>query len=204
LSWHGVELESTTGLPVVHRLRTVKPDEERTRYHRSRNSLRAFASIGGTASSSNGWGDGHGRRGGGNSGRWLEAFSTRLIMALSPAGIILWVLCATVGMLALWVAVLSRREVDHRPRARAVLIICLICGSVAAMLWLYVMGRTTHDVKAWAIWLGFLGGPLIVTTRHLIVLVRDWRSQLRDPADAPPKIFEGCLNQERRDYFEDL
>ena len=63
-----------------------------------------------------------------------KSFSTRtrLLMALSSAGIILWVLCAMVGMLALWVAVLSRQEVDHRPRARAALITCLVCGSVAA------------------------------------------------------------------------
>jgi hypothetical protein len=118
-------------------------------------------------------------------------FSTRLTMALPSAGIILWVLCATVGMLALWVAVLSRQEVDHRPRARAVLITSLVCGSVAAILWLYDMGRTTHDLKTWAVWIGFLGGPLIVSARHLFVLVRDWRSQSRDPVDPPPKTATG-------------
>jgi len=123
-----------------------------------------------------------------------KPFSTRLIMVLPPAGIVLSVLTATLGMLALWVAVLGREEVDHRPRARVVLVTCLVCGSVAALRWLYVMARESYDLKMWATWIGFLGGPLIVSARHLFLLVMKRRAQSRPPAGPPPKAAadSGC------------
>lgn len=116
-----------------------------------------------------------------------KPFSTRLIMVLPPAGIVLWVLVATLGMLALWVAVLGPEIVDHRPRARVVLVTCLVCGSVAAILWLYVMGRMSSDLKAWVTWIGFLGGPLIVSTRHLFLLGTKRQALSRPQAGPPPK-----------------
>ena len=99
-------------------------------------------------------------------------FSVRLTMVLPPVGIILWVLSAALGMAALWVSVLARKMVAHKSRARVLLAVCLLCGSVAAILWLYVMSRASYDVKTWAIWGGFLAGPLIVSTRHVFLLDR--------------------------------
>ena len=94
-----------------------------------------------------------------------KPLSMRLTMALPPVGIVLWVLSAALGILALWISMLGRETVAHQPRVRVGLVACLLVGSVAAILWLYVMGtgRESHDLLSWAIWIGLLGGPLIVS-----------------------------------------
>jgi hypothetical protein len=118
-----------------------------------------------------------------------KPFSMRLTMALPPVGIVLWVLSAALGMLALWVSVLGRETVTQQPRLRIGLVACLLGGSVAALLWLYVMGtgRGSQGLLSWAIWIGLLGGPLIVSTRHLILLVMNQRTPARQAAAPPPK-----------------
>ena len=119
-----------------------------------------------------------------------KPFSMRLTVALPPVGIVLWVLSAALGMLALWISVLGRETVAHRPRVRVGLVVCLIGGSVAAILWLYVMGtgRGSPGLLGWAIWLGLLGGPLIVSARHLLLLVMNQRTPARQAGDPPAKI----------------
>ena len=117
-----------------------------------------------------------------------KPFSTRLTMALAPVGIVLWVLTAALGMLALWISVLGRETVAHQPRVRVGLVACLLGGSVAAILWLYVMGRGPgRDLLSWAIWIDLLGGPLIVSARHLVLLVMNQRTPARQAASPPPK-----------------
>jgi hypothetical protein len=118
-----------------------------------------------------------------------KPFSMRLTMALPPVGIVLWVLSAALGMSVLWISVLGRETVAHQPRVRVGFVACLLGGSVAAILFLYVMGtgRGSPDLLSWAIWIGLLGGPLIVSTRHLVLLVMNQRTPARQAAAPPPR-----------------
>ena len=118
-----------------------------------------------------------------------KPFSMRLTMALAPLGIVLWVLIAALGMLALWISVLGHESVAHQPRVRIGLVACLLGGSVAALLWLYVMGTGpgSQGLLSWAIWVDLLGGPLIVSARHLVLLVMNQRTPARQAAAPPPK-----------------
>jgi len=118
-----------------------------------------------------------------------KPFSMRLTTALLPVGIVLWVLSAALGMLALWISVLGHETVAHQLRVRVGLVACLLGGSVAAILWLYVMGagRGSPGLLGWAIWIGLLGGPLIVSARHLVLLLMNQRTPARQAVDAPPK-----------------
>src|SRR5262245_6104431 len=115
-----------------------------------------------------------------------KPLSARLTMALPPVGIVLWVLSSGLGMLALWISVLGRETVAHQPGLRAGLIGCLLGGTVAAILWLFVMGmgRGSPGLLTWAIWIGLLGGPLIVSMRQLFLLVMNRQAQAKQAADA--------------------
>ena len=104
--------------------------------------------------------------------------SARLTMLRVPAEFILWTVGAMVGLSALWLAVLGELDVTHRPRLRLVLILGLLVGIVAALRWLFVMGQSSenYDRATWATWLGLLAGPIVVGTRHLLLLVKPHRA----------------------------
>jgi len=107
-----------------------------------------------------------------------NSFSTRATMLLIPGVSILWTLSAMLGVSALWFAVITREmNVTHRPRVRNILVIFLLVGIVAAVPWLVVMGtgRETFDRSTWAVWIVLLLGPIVVGSRHLLLLVMERR-----------------------------
>jgi hypothetical protein len=97
----------------------------------------------------------------------------RLGAALLPLTTLLWVLAASVGMAAAWLAALAPHIAATRGW-RVVLAAALMAGILAAVVWLYVMGtsRERYDAQTWALWIAMLGGPLVVAVRRLVVLTR--------------------------------
>lgn len=88
------------------------------------------------------------------------------------AMLIVWALAGTVGIAALWVAVLNDGAARLSQGARVVLSVGLLLGIVAAARWLWVMSTSGHRYGAatWGVWLVLLGGPLVVAAFRLVQL----------------------------------
>jgi len=89
--------------------------------------------------------------------------------------ILLWVVAAGIGVLALWVAVLADSPAALRAAAgRWWLAAGLGIGVVAASRWMWLLATGTHatDASGWALWLVLLAGPLVLGIYYLGVLVR--------------------------------
>jgi hypothetical protein len=111
----------------------------------------------------------------------------------SQLPLFLWVGSATLGILALWPAVLRRPE-DAGLVARLSLIAGIVVGEMAATRWLWLMEhhRPDYDLQTWAAWLALLLGPMLVGARHAV------RLALPPPGDDPRAFDSRELGRRRR------
>jgi hypothetical protein len=95
---------------------------------------------------------------------------------VSSSGVILvWVAAAVIGVLALWLVTLSEGSPALRQGpARWFLAGGLLIGLVAAGRWLRLMAVAGHeyDPLTWIVWLGLLGGPVVLGSYYFIRLLR--------------------------------
>ena len=102
-----------------------------------------------------------------NAERWSDVTSTGLL--------IVWVIAAGAGLLALWILVLSDRAVSTRPPlVRWALGTGLLLGILAASRWLWLMAasRAHYDLHTWVVWLLMLVGPIVLAIYYLLCVVR--------------------------------
>jgi hypothetical protein len=92
----------------------------------------------------------------------------------ATAKLIGWVLAGALGIAALWVVVLRDGGAGLRPGGRLMLTVGLLLGVAAATRWIWVMRTSGHPYgpATWAVWLLFLGGPILVASFRLVQL---WR-----------------------------
>lgn len=94
---------------------------------------------------------------------------------LETAPLVGWIGAATVGVIVLWVVVLTdARAAPRTAAARGWLVAGLLLGLLAAGRWLWTMAARGERVEplTWMVWLALLAGPILLGGYYLVVLLR--------------------------------
>jgi hypothetical protein len=98
--------------------------------------------------------------------RWANIASTGFMLG--------WMAAAGVGLLALWVAVLTdTTAAASQTPGRRWLAAGLAIGLLAAgrLLWTMAAGGHSYGLRTWLVWLGLLLGPIVLASYYLVLLL---------------------------------